>query len=122
MTPTGNRAAPHPVAAAQAQAQRLSVAYNNLGGILKMQACSCFMYESDEQKVLASVNLFTVHLYTCRLCVSYRCKRADDVMIQCSTFLAVAVMRLGLLHTLAVHALGQPLTRTGSHHLAGKSL
>jgi hypothetical protein len=28
---------PHPVAAAQAQAQRLSVAYNNLGGILKMQ-------------------------------------------------------------------------------------
>jgi len=30
--------APHPAAATLAQAMRLSVAYNNLGGILKMQA------------------------------------------------------------------------------------
>ena len=37
IAPNRSGAAPHPVAAAQAQAQRLSVAYNNLGGILKMQ-------------------------------------------------------------------------------------
>ena len=39
-TTRGSTAAPYPVAAAQAQAQRLSVAYNNLGGILKMQVMS----------------------------------------------------------------------------------
>lgn len=37
-TPTGGRTlAPLPAVAAAAQSQRLSVAYNNLGGILKMQ-------------------------------------------------------------------------------------
>ena len=41
VAPNQNSAAPHPVAAAQAQAQRLSVAYNNLGGILKMQVHPC---------------------------------------------------------------------------------
>lgn len=40
----GGAASISPPAAAFQQAQRLSVAYNNLGGILKMQVCQCLLY------------------------------------------------------------------------------
>ncbi len=39
VTPSGRGMSLMPAVAAQAQSQRLSVAYNNLGGILKMQVC-----------------------------------------------------------------------------------
>ena len=46
VAPSGRGMSPTPAVAAQAQSQRLSVAYNNLGGILKMQVCpprsACF--------------------------------------------------------------------------------
>ena len=43
-TPSGRNISPLPAVAAQAQSQRLSVAYNNLGGILKMQVRSTYVF------------------------------------------------------------------------------